>query len=172
MIATSPISESGPWSLGTLIGLPLGVILLVAGLVIIVRLTVWTHRHPDHRDTSDAGMLRLGVVVATLVIAVGLLVGMYPYSSEYHQWRDVSGTAESIDKRLVSAGEGMSERFVITIDGQPFGVDDTRAAAANEGDTVNLRCKKEWQYAASDGWGCRWHGVTPATPGDPAISGG
>ena len=161
MFAATPISESGPWSLGTLIGLPVGILLTLVGAFIIFRLTAWIHLNPNAIEYSEVRVLRLGVVAATIVAAAATLGGMYPYSSEYHQWRDVSGTVEAVDKRLVSAGEGMAERYVLTIDGQPFGVDDTRAATVSEGDDVNLRCKREWVYASTDGWGCRWHGVTP-----------
>ena len=156
---TSPISESGSWSLGTLIGLPVGIIVTVAFLAAGAYLIRTSRRN----DAFDPGEMLVFGGTSTLIGAVilGLLLsplGMYPYDSEYHQWREVSGTVERIESRQIADGNGMSERYVFVIAGQPFGIDDSRAAVAEEGDTVTLRCKREWQYASESGWGCRWGG--------------
>lgn len=64
---------------------------------------------------------------------------------------------QQIDKRMVKDGSGMSERYAVTINGTVYGVDDTRASTLREGSHVQLSCIKEWQWAASDGYGCRWN---------------
>ena len=159
MIA-SPVAESGPWSLGTLIGLPIAIVVIVALLVGGLLLMRAARKKPDHFDApamwwSGLGGCAFAVAIAALTASP---LGMYPYDSEYHQWRDVTGTVERVESRQIADGDGMSERYVFVIDGQPFSVDDTRAAVANKGDTVSLRCKREWQYAAASGWACRWSG--------------
>lgn len=158
MIA-SPVAESGPWSLGTLVGLPIAILAALA-LVASGAWMVKRSRTADHIDALPLKWLAIGCYVAAALIAVATAspLGMYPYDSEYHQWRDVTGTVERVESRQIADGEGMSERYVFVIDGQPFSVDDTRAAVANKGDTVSLRCKREWQYAAASGWACRWSG--------------
>lgn len=153
MIA-SPVAESGPWSLGTLIGLPLAVI----STILLIALGVWIYKTTYDVELKGLGALFVLGGVTTAILTASPL-GMWPYDSEFHQWRDVTGTIERVESRQVVHGEGMSERFVFVIDGQPFGVDDTRAAVAEKGDTVDLRCKREWEYAANSGWGCRWAGV-------------
>lgn len=156
----SPVAESGPWSLGTLVGLPVAVICAVA-LVIIGAWAVRAARTADGFDVAPLRWSGFGCIATAALVAIGLAspLGMYPYDSEFHQWREVTGTVDRIDSRLVADSEGMSERYIFVIDGHKFGVDDTRAAAASKGDTVTLRCKREWQYAANSGWGCRWAGV-------------
>ena len=154
---TTPISETGPWSLGTLIGLPLAVlttITLVALGVILLR------RSRTEFDRAEMIFFGVGSLLAATALAICTAspLGMWPYDSEYHQWREVSGTVERIESRQIADGNGMSERYVFVIAGQPFGIDDSRAAVAEEGDTVTLRCKREWQYASESGWGCRWGG--------------
>ncbi len=160
-MSATPIAESGPWSLGTLVGLPLA----VASIVALTGLGVWLLRKARSADDIDGPMFKVcgwaacGSAVLTLIGALSPL-GMYPYDSEYHQWRDVAGVVQQADSRQIADGKGMSQRFVFTIAGQPFSVDDTRAAAVREGDAVNLRCKREWQYAADSGWACRWAGAS------------
>lgn len=159
MIA-SPIAESGPWSLGTLVGLPVAIVVAVA----LVAVGAWCWRKasdPAIQDLDESELrwflaLPMFVTAATIAVAIVSPLGMYPYDSEFHQWRDVTGTVERVESRQIADDNGMSERYVFVIDGQPFSVDDTRAAVANKGDTVSLRCKREWQYAAASGWACRW----------------
>ena len=158
---TTPISETGPWSLGTLIGLPLAVlttITLVAVGVVLLRRS----RTTNELDRAETIFFGVGSLLAATALAICTAspLGMWPYDSEYHQWRDVTGTVERAESRQVRDGDGMSERYVLVIDGHPFAVDDTRAAVADEGDVVSLRCKREWQYAAESGWACRWAGET------------
>lgn len=148
MIA-SPVAESGPWSLGTLIGLPAAAITFVA----LIAFAVW-----GFRSYYGDAFIGWGAVAVAVIVPIGTAAAMWPYDSEYHQWRAVTGAVERVDSRQIADGDGMSERYVFVIDGQPFSVDDTRAATVDKGDTVSLRCKREWQYAAASGWACRWSG--------------
>lgn len=150
------ISDSGPWSLGTLIAFPIAVLVCIGLVVALVFAFRW---HKTERYDKEFPKLVIGVSMVALLVNIGFTAfGMYPYSSEYHQWRHVSGTVDSVHSRFISStsGESTEQRFLLTIDGQPFGVDDTRASGVKPGDHVDLVCKKEWQYAANSGWGCRW----------------
>jgi hypothetical protein len=148
-LASAPVSSSGPWSLGVLIGLPV----LIVVTLLLVGFAAFAFSESE-----------VGIAVGTLFAAVVILgiaaspLGYYPYDSEYHQWRTVHGTVQTVSSRMIAADKAMSQRFVVQIDGQPFGIDDTRASLIKAGDTVTLRCKREWQYAADSGWACRWGG--------------
>jgi hypothetical protein len=141
------------WTLGFLIGTPIWALLLLA-LIALIGWGVWS------RGDDDSTFAVVGGLVA-LAVAVGIIIsplGYYPYKAEYHQWRPVVGQVESVNKRLISAGKsGMEERYVLTIDGKPYGVDDTRAATVKAGDTVSIKCKRDWQYASVPGYVCRWN---------------
>lgn len=157
---TSPISESGPWSLGTLIGLPIAVAVVLV-LAVLATGLIRAARSTDDEIAAEflwPGGIVAGVVALVVAVITASPVGMYPYASEYHQWRDVTGTVDRVESRQIADGNGMSERYVFVIGGQPFSIDDTRAAVADKGDHVSLRCKREWQYAAESGWACRWAG--------------
>ena len=163
----------GNWTLGVLVGIPISALFIIGltgiGLAIILasRRTAkpradGTH-HPFHFWAGEfipLGWFSLGIAIVWAGIAA---VAYIPYGKDYHYWTPVTGAVEEIDSRLISSGDGMAERYVFTIDGQPYGVDDTRAATVDEGDRVALLCKKEWQWQAADGWGCRWGGDAQAS---------
>lgn len=149
------IAESGSWSLGVLIGVPVTILLVLVCLgVIALGALNW--------DDDGVIAVVLGGVVLVAVVGFALSpLGFYPYKAEYHQWREVSGEVVDIDKRLVSSGEsGMEEKFVVRFDGssQEFRVDDTRAALVEPGDQLTVACKRQWEYAATAGYVCRWIG--------------
>lgn len=146
------IGDSGPWTLGILIAMPLGVMFTLACLVGAYAL----HRHDRHSGEYIFLPFGIMLIVAALFCALGTAFGSFPFNSEYHQWRPVSGTVQQVSSRLVGSGKTVNQRFVVLINGQPFGVDDTRASLLKPGDHVDLVCKKEWQYAAKSGWGCNW----------------
>jgi hypothetical protein len=140
-------------SLGLVIGLPIGLLCIAGGLAAI--------RFANRADTYDAPILRWGgtLVVAAAVIAMAL--SFWPWKWEYHSWQPVDGRVEKISSRFVSAGDkgGTNQRFVVVVGGQPYGVDDTRASLLKVGDTVHLKCKREFVWGSgSNGWGCNWNG--------------
>lgn len=52
----------------------------------------------------------------------------------------------------------MSTRYVVVIEGQPYGVDDTRAALLKVGDSVSLLCTKEFVWGSNNnGYACNWN---------------
>lgn len=150
------VSDTGPWSLGTLIAFPIGVLFTLL-LVAAVVFAAYKRNNCDRFDKDGFTMLLAFSSIALLFAAVATAGLMFPYNSEFHQWRHVSGTVDKVSSRVISTGDSsISQRFVVVIDGRAFGVDDTRAALLEKGDHVDLACKKEWQYAADSGWGCRW----------------
>ena len=147
------IAGDGVWSLGVLIGLPLGVLIVV----LLLGLTVWMAYENE---------IRLSLSMLALAAGGVIMIGwaMYPYSNEYHQFRAVSGTVERIDKRLISSGDSMQDKFVVRFEGSDlqFGCDDTRCSQVDPGDALELSCKREWQYTGTDGYNCRFTSTAPA----------
>ena len=142
------VSSSGPWTLGVIIGLPL----VVIGVLALLALGLYFLR-------EDGALASFFLVPMVLVLGFTAWA-LFPYDSQYHQWRTVHGKVEKVSHRLIGSGSGMEERYVVIIDGQPFGIDDTRASLLSVGDTVDLKCKREWQYQANSGWACRWGGAS------------
>lgn len=133
---------------------------VVFGLFVAAALLCFRLRRKDpylHREGLFFGWVCAILAVAT---AVAWLWASWPLAYDYHHWVDKSGRVERVSQRLVSNGSnGMSQKFVVVIDGKPYGIDDTRAALIHKGDMVRLRCKKAYQYGVSrsaHGWDCRW----------------
>ena len=148
------------WTLGVLVGLPIAGFLILACLVaaaIAARLVARDHKQSRYGNHWTDYLIVTPWLIGALVVAGITALCFIPYDTEYHQWRPVEGTVQQIDKRMVKDGSGMSERYAVTINGTVYGVDDTRASTLQEGSHVRLSCIKEWQWAASDGYGCRWN---------------
>lgn len=153
------IADSGPWSLGTLIAMPVGLALAIAfaiGGVWLIRSD--RNLHPSSADKGLVKWLGIGSLGAAFISLGATAWGMYPYSAEYHQWRDVSGTVAKIDDRLIGTGDGMETKFVVRFEGSgmQFACDDTRCAQVEPGDALTLSCKRAWQYTGTDGYDCRF----------------
>lgn len=146
------LAVEGGWAVGALVGGPIWILLLIVGIAFSAYFIV----DPDERGfglTFLAGVL--------VVVGIGGAVFLWPFQKEYHYWTPTSGVVESVDKRLVADGEGMSEKIVVRFEGDPqqYGITDTRAALLREGDTANLLCKRSHQFGPSvDGYDCRWGG--------------
>lgn len=150
-ISDFQMADSGPWSLGTLIWLP--ILALIVLVCVVAAVAAWRADEP--------GFSIGAVLVAFVFVGCTALpqIGMYPYKAEYHQWRDVSGTVDKIDRRLISKSDSMEDKFVIRFEdsnGAQFGCDDTRCASVEEGDALTLSCKRAWQYTGTDGYDCRF----------------
>jgi hypothetical protein len=142
------------WSLGTLIGLPIWALFLIA-CIGLGGMLLWDAA----RTQYESPWLGVGIIVAGLIVTgLGVGLGFYPYKAEYHQWQTQTGTVEQIDKRILGGSDGsINERFVVDLgDGKQYGCDDTRCAGVREGDRLTLSCKREWQYAGVDGYGCKF----------------
>lgn len=139
---------NGGWTFGILIGVPFLLIVLICGVVIAALLL---------REKDNLGWAFLiGTPILVLVLAVWTL---WPFSKEYHYWTPVEGTVETVDRRQVVDGKGMSEKIVVRFEGdtQLYGIEDTRAALLKPGDKTALLCKKAHQWGPSvDGYDCRW----------------
>jgi hypothetical protein len=152
------MATSGTWSIGTLIWVPIATLLILG----LVAFAVFMFME------SELGM-GLGFIAAALAIIIGSAlpsIGMYPYKGEYHQWRDVSGTVEKIDKRLIAHDKSMEDKFVVRFansGGRQFGCDDTRCASVDPGDWLKLSCKRVWQYTGTDGYDCRFSATRAAS---------
>lgn len=137
------------WSLGVLIGLPLAAIVLIGlfGLGVLFA-------------SGKEWGVAAGFFLAFAVFLAFLLspLGYYPYKAEYHQWQPHGGTVASIDKRLMGGSDNLEEKFVVRFEGSPqqYGCSDTRCASVHPGDRLSLTCKKDWEYAAVDGYNCRF----------------
>jgi hypothetical protein len=152
------ITDHGPWSLGVLIGLPVVVIIVLAAIGGAGLSLAWAARQRSSYASREGAVLAwvfLGVALITVAVAAWLF---YPYEAEYHQWREVSGTVETVDSRLLPSGDAVQEKFVVRFEGdrQEFGVEDTRAALLEPGDQLTVTCKRAWQFAGTDGYDCRW----------------
>jgi hypothetical protein len=143
-------------SLGTIIGLPVLLILIIAAAV--TGALFWRARRGDSDDLFWAGFAIAAWGTAACLI-IGTAIGMWPYKGEYHAWSTTSGTVKAVDSRLVSAGDkgGMNQRFVVTFtDGRQRACDDTRCTTVKPGDMLTLKCKRAYQWGATPGWDCNW----------------
>lgn len=148
------------WSFGVIIGAPATII----GILALAAIGVLLHRYQNSDRVDDlaepfARFSKIAAWVAAAALTVGMFFGFYPYKAEYHQWRPVNGVVQNIGSRFLNTGDNStSQRYVFQINGQAYGVDDTRAALVKPGDTVHLSCKREWQWFSVPGNGCRWNG--------------
>lgn len=138
------------WSLGVLIGIPILIVIVLVAIAIAAML-FW-------HDEFGIGFGFLAGALAAVVIAAACWWPFAPVR-DYHAWNGVQGTVQSSDKRLVKDGDsGMSERYVIKFaESQTlYGCDDTRCSLATPGKVIKLTCKREYQFRAYSGWGCRY----------------
>jgi hypothetical protein len=140
----------------------------VGGLVALVlclafgRVIYWFTTDQYSADQSHRTGLIVTAIWALVCVGVWWWAMAFTLSGDYHAWTVKEGTAEKVAKRLIATDNGMSERYVVTMgDGQPYGIDDTRATLIEEGDRLSLRCKKDYQWGVpreAHGWACRWNG--------------
>jgi len=138
------------YTLGTLIGFPLA-LLLLAVLVVVAVVGVLM------RD----GFV-FGVFACAAVAVAGLTAAaMWPYDKDFHTIRPVSGVVTETSSRFLAVDKATEQKYVLTIDGQPYGCKDTRCALVEPGDTVTLGCTKTWEWQATPGDDCRYVARTP-----------
>ena len=143
---------------GTIIGLvTLAVCLLLCLGGLVIGFAARSGRDP-------AGWWWIGGSVISALVVLGLWwwAMAFTLSGDYHAWNVKEGKVERVAKRLVAKDKGMAERYVVTFNGQPYGIDDTRAALVRAGDEVSLRCKKDFEWGVpreAHGWACRWNKV-------------
>lgn len=145
-------------SLGLIIGLPVGVGCVLLGITVffVAGHASWW----DEDLLSGKAGRRWGVGIAVVAVVVTAFA-MWPWGHDYHFWKPIDGRVDKISSRFISAGDkgGTNQRFVVVVGGRPYGVDDTRASLLKVGDTVHLKCKREFVWGSGDnGWGCNWNG--------------
>lgn len=130
---------------------------IIAALVLAA--LVWTARRmrrwrdgmePDAYDFALSRGFEVTAYVAMFITVVIALIAVFPFQMRYHAYREVSGQVQSVDERRL---DGV---YLVTIDGRPYRVDDTRAAGLRPGNGVDLLCIDVWQYAGTPGTVCNW----------------
>ena len=108
------------------------------------------------RGNRGWGTLIGALCVAIIGGAIGTLIA-FPFSGQYHRFKPVSGTVTAVGSRFLGDGSGgTNQKFVVTIDGQPWAVNDTRASQLVKGDRVLIYCERAWQWQGTPGWDCNW----------------
>ena len=132
---------------GTICGI---VMLALCALALIVGIIAFAMHEAETGFVFVISALVVGFITQVGFMAVG-------YSGDYLAYKPVSGKVEQIASRQIADGKGMSQRFVFKINGQEYGVDDTRAALINEGEPVNLNCTKQFVWGSTNnGYACNW----------------
>lgn len=134
-----------------------GLVLLVIGLALVCFAVAWALI-----DAPDGFLFvdLFGCAVLLVIVFAFWWWGMaFTLSPNYHSWNTKTGVVSQVSSRIVKEDSGASQRFVVVLNGQPYGIDDTRAALLKVGDRVTLRCKKEFQWGVprdAQGWACNW----------------
>lgn len=142
------------WSLGVLLGLPLALLGISVLLASTVGLSIWAWRQncgwTDWVLPCIAGFL--------LVFAIGLTAVLeWPYETQYHRWTHQSGTVTAISSRLLGQDRSTTQRFVVKFgDGRERSCDDTRCSLLKPGDSLDLSCKRAYQWSGTPGWDCNY----------------
>lgn len=159
------------WSLGTLIGFPIGILITLTYLYFLYRMVRWLkaenakHRRRKENEfgfypSDDRGEARFAVGVAVLLVALSAVItaaSMYPFKAEYHQWRPVAGEITQSGHQVTTGGKGrVFHDYMFVINGRTYECEDNRCALLEEGDSVELLCKPEFQYASTDPYVCKF----------------
>ncbi len=141
--------NSGSWSPGTY-----GFVIALAIITVIV---VWFMVAAFWSRYGEFGFFM------TIAVLIGLTgygfagVAYYPFSEDFHKYYTVIGTVEDTNTRLVTTQDSSALVAVVTVGGNMFRIDDTRGTTLEKGDTVSLRCKREFEWNSVPGWGCKWN---------------
>lgn len=139
----------------------------IAAVVVMISCAVgaslfWRAR----KDPYDGAFAKWCAIGCAALVPVSAFVWWwsmaFTFSGDYHSWSVKQGKVDRVAKRLIATDNGMAERYVVTIAGRPYGIDDTRATLLKAGDFVSLRCKKDWEWGvprSANGWACRWNGA-------------
>jgi hypothetical protein len=149
------------WDLGQIIG-SVVLIVLTGGCVVGVKILRFNYENGDDYDNFLLNTSR-GVYALAGALVIVMVLSWFPYEKEYFYWSPTGGEVTSIESRLMADGEGMTENFVVTFAGedQQYRCDDTRCALVKPGDTLMLNCKRDWQWASTHGYECRFDSHMP-----------
>lgn len=142
-------------TIAAIILIPLGTLFLIAAAILAYVALTCTDSIDGMGWWMGFGCAAIIGLPMFILPLVGLmLVG---FNGDYLTYHPVNGKVSAVASRMISDGKAMSTRYVFQINGQAYGVDDTRAALVKPGDTVNLNCTKEFVWGStSNGWACNW----------------
>jgi hypothetical protein len=142
---------------GTIIGI---VVLCIAALLALIGIAlIISAIFGSSWDSEERGIWGGILVGGATILAIFPIVGfsVVGWNSDYMAYHTVSGKVDQVASRQIADGKGMSQRYVFTIAGQPYGVDDTRAALVKPGDAVTLNCTREFVWGSTNnGYACNW----------------
>lgn len=144
------------YTAGVYIGIPVTLAILI-GLAFVLRYIIsWDAPYADEETERKWAIRIVSAVMVSVVLSFA--AAWWPFDMTYHRWTEKSGTVETSERRLLGEGKTMSEMFVVKFKDDPtlYRCDDTRCAALKPGKELRLLCKPVWDYAAVDGWECRY----------------
>lgn len=152
------------WNLGDMIWFWLAaVVILVTFIVFIPALIVFIKAEMDSDSDRSwtAGSFAVGsVLVGVIVVAISLFVFWPPFQTQYYKYVPVSGIVQNTpSSRFIASdtqGGGSSQRYLVTINGQQYGCDDTRCSGLAKGQAVTLMCERLWESNGTPGFVCNW----------------
>ena len=106
--------------------------------------------------------ITIGAVVLVVTLSFSAW-GFFPYKMEYHQYRHVAGTVDQVEARMLASGDkGTTQNYAVRLreDGQTYRCDDSRCSLLKPGDHISLWCIREWQYASTSGYRCRFEATS------------
>lgn len=157
------IAAEGHVSRGFTAGLTVTIVLAVICLAVVAWGLVYSRTAAY--DAVDGWWL-VGVgAVGLLITVAAAAIAFYPYDMQYHRYKPVTGTVEESTARMLASGDGGStQQFAVRFVGSPqvYRCDDTRCALVKPGDRLSLNCIRDYEYASTSGWRCRFVGSVPA----------
>jgi hypothetical protein len=145
-----------------------GTALILAALVLTIRLLgqKLAGRDKDEVDYLPLIMGRWVALVGLVATVVIYVATTWPtFDMEYHSFRPVAGTVAAVESRFLGGSDSTTQNYAVRFDGsdQIYRCDDTRCALLKPGDHLELSCIREWQYASTDGYACRFIASRPAS---------
>lgn len=151
-------------SLGFIVGLIVASVFVLAGLAGVVIGRVIIHRDEIY-DAEFVGRMYFWPGVLVILLTAGIsAAGFYPYDMQYHRYKHVEGTVDVAEARMLADGDGTSQTFAVRFkeSGETYRCDDTRCSLLKPGDHLSLWCIRQWEYASTSGWACRFDKTRPA----------
>lgn len=151
-------ATTGGYIAGNIVAIVLGVICalcMIGGVV---------YAHGDGYTNGGYGFSFIAFLCG-LVVAGAWLWSTWPLQYEYHHWIDKQVVVTDTSSRLLTDSDGnIQQKFVVSDSkGSYYAINDTRGSLVKEDQTVNLRCKRAYDYGvprSSHGWDCKWNGKT------------
>lgn len=141
-------------TIAAIILIPLGTLFLIAAAILAYVALLGDVYDSLGWGAGSGFAAAIGLPMVIFPLIGLMLVG---FNGDYLTYHPVNGKVSAVASRMISDGKAMSTRYVFQINGQAYGVDDTRAALVKPGDTVNLNCTKEFVWGStSNGWACNW----------------